>query len=101
MDEYMKPNLPFTIKVRAEHPDNSTYGVRMKALNCRVNIRSAELSKDLTHYFSSSNSSLLIFAPKDTLKCAAAGQAAARHTLPVFFSARDQPTAAIKVQIVS
>ncbi|KAK3848744.1 hypothetical protein Pcinc_044478, partial [Petrolisthes cinctipes] len=135
MDEYMKPNLPFTIKVRAEHPDNSvgvgvpvevcaagkctnlttgadglitavlpnyeSYGVRMKALNCRVNMRSAELSKDLTHYFSPSNSSLLIFAPEDTLKCAEAGQSAAQHTLPVFFSARDQPTAAITVQIVS
>ncbi|KAK4303730.1 hypothetical protein Pmani_024278 [Petrolisthes manimaculis] len=135
VDEYMKPNLPFTIKVRAERPDKSvgvgvpvevcaagkctnlttgadglvtavlpnyeSFGVRMKAMNCRVNMRSAELSKDLTHYFSPSNSSLLIFAPEDTLKCAEAGQSASQHTLPVFFSARDQPTAAITVQIVS
>ncbi|KAK4322438.1 hypothetical protein Pmani_006778 [Petrolisthes manimaculis] len=86
-DQYMKPNLPFTLK--------------MKALNSRVNMHSSEYYQTLSHYFSPSNSSLLIYAPEETLKCAEAGQSTSQHILPVLFSARDQPTAAITVQVVS
>ncbi|KAK4316722.1 hypothetical protein Pmani_012130 [Petrolisthes manimaculis] len=134
-DQYMKPNLPFTLKVRASRPDNTggvgvpvelcageqctnlttgvdglitavlpnyqSVSVRMKALNSRVNMHSSEYYQTLSHYFSPSNSSLLIYAPEETLKCAEAGQSTSQHILPVLFSARDQPTAAITVQVVS
>ncbi|KAK4303545.1 hypothetical protein Pmani_024447 [Petrolisthes manimaculis] len=134
-DQYMKPNLPFTLKVRASRPDNTagvgvpvelcaggqctnlttgvdglitavlpnyqSVSVRMKALNSRVNMYSSEYYQTLSHYFSPSNSSLLIYAPEETLKCAEAGQSTSQHILPVLFSARDQPTAAITVQVVS
>ncbi|KAK4318979.1 hypothetical protein Pmani_010066 [Petrolisthes manimaculis] len=134
-DQYMKPNLPFTLKVRASRPDNTagvgvpvelcaggqctnlttgvdglitavlpnyqSVSVRMKALNSRVNMHSSEYYQTLSHYFSPSNSSLLIYAPEETLKCAEAGLSTSQHILPVLFSARDQPTAAITVQVVS
>ncbi|KAK3876687.1 hypothetical protein Pcinc_018566 [Petrolisthes cinctipes] len=134
-DEYMKPNLPYTFKVRAERPDNTlgvgipvelcavehcknfttgvdglitavlpnykSFNVRMKAMNCRTNMHSSEYSQDISHFFSPSNSSLLIYAPEGKLKCPKVGQSASQHILPVLFSAKDQPTAVITVQVVS
>ncbi|KAK4324552.1 hypothetical protein Pmani_004827 [Petrolisthes manimaculis] len=133
-DEYMKPNLPYTFKVRAERPDNTlgvgipvelcaveqcknittgvdglitavlpnykSFNVRMKAMNCRVNMHSSEYSLDISHFFSPSNSSILIYAPEGKLKCPKA-QSASQHILPVLFSAKDQPTAIITVQVIS
>nr|AYV97196.1 alpha-2 macroglobulin [Portunus trituberculatus] len=132
-DEFMKPNLPYSVKLRAELPDGTpaadvpvevcaagcctndttapngilnivlpnfnSYSVLVKALNCRAGMRSSEYTDRIQHYFSPSNSSLLIIAPEDKLECSP--KAPSKHVLPVLFSARDQPTAAITVQIVS
>ncbi|XP_050717838.1 alpha-2-macroglobulin-like isoform X1 [Eriocheir sinensis] len=132
-DEFMKPNLPFTVKLRAELPDGTpasgvpvevcaagrcnndttaldgilnmvlpnydANSVRVKTLNCRASTDSTEYTDYIEHYFSPSNSSLLIVAPENTLECSPA--APKKHRLSVLFSARDQPTATLTVQIVS
>ncbi|XP_063849335.1 alpha-2-macroglobulin-like [Scylla paramamosain] len=132
-DEFMKPNLPYSVKLRAELPDGTpapgvpvevcaagcctndttaangilnivlpnynSYSVLVKALNCRAGMRSSEYTDNIEHYFSPSNSSLLIIAPENKLECSP--KAPSKHVLPMLFSARDQPTAAITVQIVS
>lgn len=71
--------------------------MQVKALNCRAGMRSSEYTDRIQHYFSPSNSSLLIIAPEDKLECSP--KAPSKHVLPVLFSARDQPTAAITVQV--
>lgn len=132
-DEFMKPNLPYSVKLRAELPDGTpaagvpvevcaagcctndttapngilnivlpnynSYSVQVKALNCRAGMRSSEYSDRIQHYYSPSNSSLLIIAPENKLECSP--NAPSKHVLPILFSARDQPTASITVQIVS
>nr|XP_053627786.1 murinoglobulin-2-like [Cherax quadricarinatus] len=132
-DEYMKPNLPYTLKVRAELPDGSVAAgvpvevcaagrcnnmttapdglftivlpdytasrVIILALNCRANMQQSEFSKDLDHYYSPSNSSLLIHAPEGKLKCVS-GEAQ-EYILPVLFSATGQTSATFIVQVVS
>lgn len=132
-DEYMKPNLPTTVKVKAEYPDKSpasgipvevcaagkcnkmltaedgiftavlpaykTNRIFMKATNCRADLHSASYSKQIDHFYSPSNSSLLIHAPEEELKCAP-GEAV-EHLLPVLFSATNQTSAFINVQVIS
>ncbi|XP_050717837.1 pregnancy zone protein-like isoform X3 [Eriocheir sinensis] len=132
-DEFMKPNLPFTVKLRAELPDGTpasgvpvevcaagrcnndttaldgilnmvlpnydANSVRVKTLNCRASTDSTQYTENIEHYFSPSNSSLLIVAQENTLECSPA--APKKHRLSVLFSARDQPTATLTVQIVS
>nr|XP_053631516.1 A.superbus venom factor 1-like [Cherax quadricarinatus] len=132
-DEYMKPNLPYTLKVRAELPDGSvaagvpvevcaagrctnmttapdglftvvlpnydTNRVMIMAMNCRANMYQSQFSKDLDHYYSPSNSSLLIHAPEGKLKCVS-GEAQ-EYILPVLFSATGQTSAVFIVQVVS
>lgn len=71
--------------------------VQVKALNCRAGMSSSEYSDRIQHYYSPSNSSLLIVAPEEKLECSP--NAPSKHMLPVLFSARDQPTAAITVQV--
>lgn len=71
--------------------------MQVKALNCRAGMRSSEYTDNIEHYFSPSNSSLHIIAPENKLECSP--KAPSTHVLPVLFSARDQPTAAITVQV--
>nr|XP_045622212.1 murinoglobulin-1-like [Procambarus clarkii] len=132
-DKYVRPNLPYILKLRAELPDGSPAGgvpvevcasgrcnnmttapdglfttilpsyntnrVFMKTLNCRAMMDQSSFTKDLEHYFSPSNSSLLIHAPEGKLKCASGeGQ---DLLLPVFFSASGQTSAIFTVQVVS
>ncbi|XP_042222119.1 alpha-1-inhibitor 3-like [Homarus americanus] len=131
-DNYMKPNLPYTLKVKAELPDKSPAGgllvelctdesctnittpqdgvittvlppssvrnILMKALNSRAMMYESSFSTTIEHYFSPSNSSLLIHAPEGRLKCSGNDL---RHSLPVLFSANNQPRAFITVQVVS
>ncbi|XP_042229017.1 alpha-2-macroglobulin-P-like isoform X2 [Homarus americanus] len=131
-DEYMKPNLPFTLQVRAELPDKSpasgeavevcaagkctvmmtpedgiltvvlpSYNSKklfMKTLNCRADMNEGTFQKYMKHYYSPSNSSLLIYAPETQLDCVS-GQPR-QHILTVLFSATGQPTATITIQVV-
>lgn len=60
-------------------------------------MRSSEYQDNINHYFSPSNSSLLIVAPENKLACSPT--APKNHTLPLLFSARDQPSANITVQV--
>lgn len=70
---------------------------QMSTLNCRADMHSSSYSKELQHYFSPSNSSLLIQVPEGTLKCTP-GQSGT-YNMPVFFSATNQPRATFTVQV--
>ncbi|XP_042884512.1 alpha-1-inhibitor 3-like isoform X2 [Penaeus japonicus] len=132
-DNYKKPNLPYTLKIKANLPDNTpaagvpvevcaagkcnnmttaddglftavvssdnTNRIFMSTLNCRADMHSSSYSKELQHYFSPSNSSLLIQVPEGTLKCTP-GQSGT-YNMPVFFSATNQPRATFTVQVIS
>ncbi|XP_071524396.1 alpha-1-inhibitor 3-like [Panulirus ornatus] len=132
-DRFMKPNLPFSLKLRAQLPDGSpaanvpmevcaagrcnnmttppdgiftavlpsykTNRVFMKTLNCRANLQHSQYSKTLEHYYSPSNSSLLIQAPEGKIKCVAGKSQ--EHILPVLFSATNQKSAFVSVQVIS
>ncbi|XP_071547683.1 alpha-2-macroglobulin-like protein 1 [Panulirus ornatus] len=132
-DKYMKPNLPFTVQVRAVLTDESpaagvplevcaagkctalmtdtdglvtivlpSYSAKriiMKTLNCRADMEEAKYFLDVQHYYSPSNSSLLIYAPDGQLKCTL-GQST-NHTLVVLFATKNLPKATITVQVVS
>ncbi|XP_064093307.1 alpha-1-inhibitor 3-like isoform X2 [Macrobrachium nipponense] len=132
VDKYMKPNLPFTVKVRAEQPDGApASGVQlevcaagkcknmttpddgvitavlpnyksnrifMKTLNCRADLQAASFSRNVEHYYSPSNSSILIFSPEEELKCSP--NKSLEHSLTLLFAA-SQPSAKITVQVIS
>ncbi|XP_071524049.1 alpha-1-inhibitor 3-like [Panulirus ornatus] len=132
-DQYKKPNLPFTMRLRAQLPDTSpaagvpvevcavgrcnsmttapdgiftvvlpspkTKKVLIKSLNTRAALDQSQFSKTLRHYYSPSNSSLLIHAPEGKLKCVPG--IAQEHVLPVLFSATNQSSAHITVQVIS
>ncbi|XP_063596598.1 alpha-1-inhibitor 3-like [Penaeus indicus] len=132
-DNYKKPNLPFTLKVKATLPDDSpaagvpvevcaagvcankttaqdgvftavvasddTNRIFMSTLNCRADLRASTFSKEIRQYYSPSNSSLLLQVPEKKLKCEP-GQSG-NYNLPVWFSANNQPRAALTVQVVS
>ncbi|XP_071524073.1 alpha-1-inhibitor 3-like [Panulirus ornatus] len=132
-DNYMKPNLPYTLKVKAELPDktpavgtpvevcaadlcynlttpedgvittilspSNINKVLMKALISRAALRESSYSVSIKHYFSPSNSSLLIHAPEGRLNCVPGLEK--DYLLPVLFSTTKQNQAAITVQVVS
>ncbi|XP_071524048.1 murinoglobulin-2-like isoform X2 [Panulirus ornatus] len=132
-DSYVKPNLPFTLKLRAVLPDHSpaagvpievcaagrctnktsaqdgiftiilppydTNRIYVKSLNCRANMYESEFTTFPEHYYSPSNSSLLIHAPEGKLKCVPGIHQ--ERILPVFFSATNQSSAHITVQVIS
>ena len=72
--------------------------LQVKALNCRAGMRASEYTDRIEHYFSPSNSSLVIVAPRNKLACSP--KASTKHVLPILFSARDMPTADITVQVL-
>ncbi|XP_047480379.1 alpha-1-inhibitor 3-like [Penaeus chinensis] len=132
-DNYKKPNLPYTVKVRAVLPDKSpaagvpvevcaagrcknmttaadglftavvssdnTNRIFMSTLNCRADMHSSSYSRELEHYYSPSNSSLLIQVPEGQLKCTP-GQAGT-YNMPIYFSATNQQKATFTVQVIS
>ncbi|XP_063596628.1 alpha-2-macroglobulin-like [Penaeus indicus] len=132
-DNYKKPNLPYTLKLRATLPDQSPAAgvlveicaagkcanmttakdglitatvmsdkanrIFMSTLNCRAGMVSASYSHSLEHYFSPSDSALLIYAPEGRLKCVA-GQSV-QHDLPLLFSVTNQVKGTLKIMIIS
>ncbi|XP_069955764.1 murinoglobulin-1 isoform X2 [Cherax quadricarinatus] len=132
-DDYMKPNLPYTLKVKAELPDKTPAvgaaiemcaaercsnltvpqnGIitailfsptakrfTMKAGSLRAVMESTTFTNTIEHYYSPSNSSLLIHAPEGRLKCNPG--VSYEHRLPVLFSSAGQTKVAITVQIVA
>lgn len=132
-DNYKKPNLPYTLKVKAVWPDKSpaagvpvevcaagkcknmttaadglftalvssdnTNRIFMSTLNCRADMHSSSYSKELQHYYSPSNSSLLIQVPEGQLKCTP-GQPGT-YNIPIYFSAKNQERASFTVQVIS
>ncbi|ROT60844.1 alpha-2-macroglobulin [Penaeus vannamei] len=71
----------------------------MSTLNCRAGMHSDVYSQDLEHYFSPSNSSLLIYAPEGRLKCVS-GQGV-QHDLQLLFSATNQVKGTLKIMVIS
>ncbi|XP_068236210.1 alpha-1-inhibitor 3-like [Palaemon carinicauda] len=132
IDKYMKPNLPFTAKVRAEYPDGAPASglqlevcaagkcnnmttaadgivtavlpnyksnrIFMKTINYRADLHSASFSRNPDHYYSPSNSSILIYTPEEKLKCSS--NESLEHSLTLLFAA-SQPSAKISVQVIS
>nr|XP_053635827.1 uncharacterized protein LOC128691061 [Cherax quadricarinatus] len=119
-DTYMKHYLPYTVQVRAELPDKSAasgVAVELCASNkCTVMVVPEDglltisppvildqkalgtFYKAIEHYYSPSNSSLLISAPDGQLPCADGHPR--QHMLTLWYSA-SQPTAEIHLQVVS
>ncbi|KAG7169002.1 Alpha-2-macroglobulin-like 4 [Homarus americanus] len=97
-DNYMKPNLPYTLKVKAELPDKSPAGGLLVELctdeSC-TNITTPQDGVITTVLPPSSVRNILV---KGRLKCSGNDL---RHSLPVLFSANNQPRAFITVQVVS
>lgn len=70
----------------------------MKALITRAPLSQASYSTYLEHYYSPSNSSLLIHAPEDEIHCSKTLDGS-NYNLPVLFSVTGQTTASITVQV--
>nr|XP_053636062.1 alpha-1-inhibitor 3-like [Cherax quadricarinatus] len=79
-------------------PSYSTKRLSMKALDCRAGMDEGTFYKAIEHYYSPSNSSLLISAPDGQLPCADGHPR--QHMLTLWYSA-SQPTAEIHLQVVS
>lgn len=75
-----------------------SFSLQMSTLNCRAGMHSDVYSQDLEHYFSPSNSSLLIYAPEGRLKCVS-GQGV-QHDLQLLFSATNQVKGTLKIMVM-
>nr|XP_045600836.1 alpha-1-inhibitor 3-like [Procambarus clarkii] len=79
-------------------PSYATKRLFMKTLNCRAGMTEGTYSIDLQHYYSPSNSSLLIYAPGGLLDCIPGKSR--QYSLSVFYVS-NPVIATIAVQVVS
>ncbi|XP_069174260.1 alpha-1-inhibitor 3-like [Procambarus clarkii] len=79
-------------------PSYATKRLFMKTLDCRAGMNEGTYYIEMQHYYSPSNSSLLIYAPDNIMSCAPGRP---RQNMVTLFYVTDQSTASITVQVVS